>query len=707
MDLSGTWRAAIADDDLRRDAIGLDYDDSGWEELPVPGHWRSTPPFADTDGPLLYRTRFELDPGPEGARQWIVLDGIFYQADVFLDGAYLGDPEGYFFPHAYDVTELARLSREHVLAVEVACAPQRDKRAKRNLTGVFQHWDCLDPETNPGGIWRPVRVERTGPVRINRLRVLCRDADAARATILVRAELDSVSRSTVRLRTTLDDVVERELEQALARGTNSVEWTFGVDNPRLWWPRALGDQPLSTLTVTVNVDHEVSHAAARRTGLRQVAMHHWQLSVNGERLFLKGANVGPTRAALAEASPDDVRRDIALAAEAGLDLVRVHAHIGRPELYAAADELGMLVWQDLPLQWGYARSVGRAAAAQACEAVDLLGHHPSIALWCGHNEPFALDVEPGVPVQSRRVRARLAFGQTLPTWNRTFLDRRLKRALERADETRPVIPHSGVLPHVPQLDGTDAHLYFGWYHGHERDLPGFAATVPRMVRFVGEFGAQAVPTTADFCEPERWPELNWRRLQRHHGLQKHVFDQRVPPREFATFEAWRDATQRYQATVLKHHIEHLRRLKYRPTGGFCFFLLNDAQPAVSWSVLDHARVAKAGYGTVIDACRPVIVVADRLPPTVRPGQALALDLHVISDLRQPLDGAVTGATLWWPGGEHRWRWRGDMPADECVHVGTIQFVVPDTTGDLALDLDLECGDVVAANRYTAPVIRSG
>src|SRR5512134_2284015 len=54
MDLSGTWRAAIADDDLRRDALGLDYDDSSWEELPVPGHWRSTAAFAETDGPLLY-----------------------------------------------------------------------------------------------------------------------------------------------------------------------------------------------------------------------------------------------------------------------------------------------------------------------------------------------------------------------------------------------------------------------------------------------------------------------------------------------------------------------------------------------------------------------------------------------------------------------------------------------------------------------------
>ena len=49
--------------------------------------------------------------------------------------------------------------------------------------------------------------------------------------------------------------------------------------------------------------------------------------------------------------------------DANLDLVRVHAHVARPELYDAADELGLLVWQDLPLQWGYARGVRTSGGA--------------------------------------------------------------------------------------------------------------------------------------------------------------------------------------------------------------------------------------------------------------------------------------------------------------------------------------------------------
>ncbi len=706
MDLSGTWRAAIADDDLRRLAFGLRYDDSDWAPIDVPGHWRHSPAFADSNGPLIYRTPFELDPGPEGARHWVVLEGAFYQADVWMDGAYLGDQEGYFLPHAYDISDLVRLGLEHVLAVEVANPPQRDKRSKRAITGVFGHWDCLDPDDNVGGLWRPVRVERTGPVRIDHLRVLCREATEDRAVVDVHVALDTDLARTVRVRTTLDGAVEREHEFSLARGVNNITWSFGVDDPPLWWPWSLGEQRFVTVEVSVSVDHEVSHARSLRTGLRQVGMRRdWVLSVNGERLFLKGANLGPTRARLADASPDEFARDIALARDAGLDLVRVHAHISRPELYDAADEAGLLVWQDFPLQWGYNRSIRRQAVRQAEEMVNLLGHHPSIAIWCGHNEPFTLDIEPGKEYDARKMAVRFVAGHELPSWNKTILDRWVKRTLEVADPSRPVIAHSGVAPHPPQLDGTDSHLYFGWYHGHERDLDRFAATVPRMVRFVGEFGAQAVPDAADFMEPERWPNLDWARIGRTHGAGVTVFEARVPPTAFDSFDEWRTATQLYQANLVKHHIETLRRLKYRPTAGFCMFMLADAHPAVSWSVLDHQRNAKLAYQALVDACRQVIVVAERLPASVAPGDAIAVDVHVVSDLHRALEGVEVTARLHWAGGAHAWRWQGDIDADTCARVGTVSFVVPDAAGhDLVLDLELSGpDDVVATNRYRAPV----
>lgn len=705
MDLSGQWRAAPADDDLRRTAFALDFDASQWESVPVPGHWQSVPAFAEHDGPLIYRTSFDWDAGPAGARSWVVLDGIFYQGDVWFDGGYLGDPEGYFIPHAYEVTDLARLSTEHSLAVEVTCSAQRNKAAKRNLTGVFQHADHLDPEVNPGGLWRPVRIERTGPVRIDRLTVRCREADAGRATLVVRAIFDSDRARPVTIRTTLDDRIERSMTRQVATGANEVEWSFGVDDPALWWPHTLGPQNFAELRVEVSCDDVVSHARELRTGLRQVAMRDWVLSVNGERLFLKGANLAPTRQLLADATPDDVRRDVELARDAGLDLVRVHGHIGRSELYETADELGMLLWQDLPLQRGYARSVRRQAVRQAGEAVWLLGHHPSLAIWCGHNEPVPVDVEPGRAGDPLGVKVRVALAQGLPTWNKTVLDGWVKNALRKADDSRPVIAHSGILPHPPQLDGTSSHLYFGWYRGDERDFPAFAATVPRMTRFVSEFGAQSVPPESAFIDASRWPALDWETLERRHGMQKAAFDDYVPPAAYRTFEEWKSASQAYQAVVVKHQIESMRRIKYRPTGGFAVFFLADAHPAVSWSLLDHTRTAKTAYGAVVDACRPVIVVADRLDQFVAPGELLDIDVHAVSDLRHELKHVEVTAVVRYPGGESTWRWGGSVPADECQYIGTIAFEVPDAPGSLTLDLTLIADDLIVTNRYETTVRR--
>ncbi|MCZ7527470.1 MAG: hypothetical protein M5U14_14440 [Acidimicrobiia bacterium] len=150
--LTGAWRAHVAEGDLPQRFAEPAFDDGGWAELSVPGHWRSAPGFDTTDGPVLHRRRFALDPSAPGRRRFLVLDGVFYLGDVWLDGDYLGATEGYFFPHELEVTGHLGPGRpeEHVLAVEVGCPPQHDRTAKRLVTGVFSYWDNLDPAWSPG-----------------------------------------------------------------------------------------------------------------------------------------------------------------------------------------------------------------------------------------------------------------------------------------------------------------------------------------------------------------------------------------------------------------------------------------------------------------------------------------------------------------------------------------------------------------------------
>lgn len=691
VDLGGAWRAHPAGGELAKRFTDDAFRDDDWLAVELPHHWRTHPDLARTDGPVLYRRRFEHAAPTGGRRAFLELDGVFYYGDVWLDGAYVGATEGYFVPHAFEVTEVLTARREHLLALEVACPPQRDRTAKRTVTGVFGHWDACDPDFNPGGPWRPIRVVETGPVRIERMRTLCVEAGVERARLAcdlaldVRGgPLDVAIRSRV-LAPGGGVLHEEERSVTLADGANHQSLALAVDGAPRWWPHSLGDQPLCTLEVVVEAAGVESDRRTVRTAFREVRCDDWVFSVNGERLFLKGTNLAPTRLALGDATADEVTGDLRLALDANLDFVRVHAHVARGELYDAADELGLLVWQDLPLQWGYARSVRREAVRQARAMVDLLAHHPSVFVWCAHNAPVAHEREPGEP-WTRGELAKLAATTVLPTWAKQVLDRSVARAIARADDTRPTIRHSGVLPGMGEA-GTDTHAFFGWYHGAPGDLAGAVRRWPRAARFVSELGAQAVPTTAGWMEPERWPDLDWERLARHHALQRDVFDRRLPPSDAKSFDEWRDLTQAYQAALLQLQLEDLRRCRYAPTGGFAQFSFADPHPAVSWSVLDHARVPKRGFDALREACRPVL-------PMVEPRAGL---VHVVNDTRTELRDALVEVSV----DGRLTRWRGDVGADSIEYVGTVEL------GDavdveIALDHPLT-GRVV--NRYPLLVLR--
>lgn len=738
-DLSGRWRAHRVDDELRRAAIEVSFDDGDWPELDVPGHWRSTAAFADSDGPLLYRRRFDAARPADGRRRWVVLDGLFYQADVWLDGVYLGDPEGYFFAHRYDITAPTGIGGsaaitgrtgvgEHVLAVEVTCAPEHGTTGRRNITGAFQHSEAVPTSWNPGGLWAPVRLVDTGPVAIERFRVLCRDADALRAHLHLAARLDTVDARRVVVRTRVDGVLLAAAERDLAAGSNELAWSLDVPEPRLWWPRALGEPALSEVTVEVVTDGEVSDSTIRRTGFRQVSLSDWKCSINGERLFLKGVNLTPTRPGLADIEPGLAAADIRRVVEAGLDCVRLQGHVGAPETYAAADEAGIVILQDFPLTFAYGRHIRRAATTQARAMVDTLGHHPSIVQWCAHDEPVADSVQlvDGAPASRLRRFAR----QQLPSWNKTVLDRWVKRAIEAADPTRPTIAHSGVLPHFPQLAGTSTHSWIGWHDGELGELRTLARRVPRLVRFLGEFGAQSAPlrladaaagvsledpgaapdarrsapansaaagdgpgrATADappVIDPFAWPDLDWERLRDEHGLDVTTMLRRFPPTEFASFVAWARATQEYQAELLRHHIELLRTLKYRPAGGFTFSLLADAAPAISASVFDHQRRPKAAWTAVLEACRPVIVTTPPLDDGLLAGTTIELPLHVVNDLRHPLDATVTVTAAFGEGpAPRRLAFAGSVDADDVAHVGTASIALPVAATELRATIEL-------------------
>jgi len=708
--LPGPWRVHATDDAMRRAFIECDFDDSDWLQISVPGHWAQHDKLASRRS-VLHRTVFtlDIDRTRSDTRHWLVFDGIWQSADVWLDGAYLGPTDGWFTPNEFDITEQVQASdtNEHVLSVEVMSPRRQVDEPARTLNGVFDDPDIVGHE-NLGGIWQPVRVVSTGPVRMIKNRVICSKASQNSATVHLRSHLLSDEPRSVTITTTLRPPggaapITSTRQHELASGATVLEWDQKITDPELWWPWELGEQPLYRVTVSVEVDGSISGISERTIGLRQVRMKNWVLLVNGERLFVRGVDTWPTTALPADARPDVIHGDVARAKDLGLNLMRVESHVARPELYEAADRAGMLLWQDFPLRGEVKRSVQSLAVEAAHRLVDKLGGHPSIVVWCAHYDPSGSSTgrRPATALPSRRALFSVAK-QQVPTWTKSVLDRLVGLAFNRADGSRPVVQGSGAWPSAPKFDGADTHLRFGWNAGTGRDLAAFARRIPRMVRWVSTFGAQSIPLSDDVRVLD-WP-ADLGLLSERYGLDEPGFREYVPTSAAATVTDWITASQAYQGTVLRRQIETLRRLKYKPTGGFTFSALADCRPAISFAIFDHERNPKQAVGAVRAALRPVIVVADRLPSELTPEDAVLLDVHVVSDKREPLEDMTVLADLVWPGGSHTWAWKGAVGADSVARIGSINWIVPGAAGPVTLHLRLSSSEgEIANNTYTSEI----
>ena len=697
MDLSGPWRIAARSAELDRAGADPDLDDDDWDVIHVPGHWGEHPQFLDAEGPLLYRRNFSAEAPQDGHRAWLRFDGVMSEAEVWLDGEHLDDTNVYFTSHRFEITDQLKASTNHALAVEVSNPPPGEG-AKRSMTGSLQSGP-LAPPGSPGGIWRGVGIDTTGPAAIVSARLLCTEATRTEASLQFRMVIDAVEAGEVRVDTSIvgpdGTTAGGVITHAVASGENHIEWTSTIENPDLWWPAAMGSQPRYDVGVAVRtLDGKLSDRRGWRTGIRTVEVDDMLWKVNGEPIFVKGIAVGPHGRFLGSVDADRLTADVALVADAGLDLIRIQGHVTRQEFYDAADDLGVLIWQDLPLIGTYNTRSRRTAAKTARAVVDELGHHPSIAVWCGHDEPNG----PPLPTPNSATETIATLSKRLgrhfaPSWNRSILDPMIRKELRSSDPTRAVITRSGSLPNLVDVSRSDSHLWLGWHAGLSEDLAELLKRWPRLGAFIGTIGSQSV-VIADWSEQA--PTFT--------TAQQAAFDRYLPRTAYCSGVEWAHATQAYQAEIIRTQIETLRRLKYSPTGGFCVVSLFDAEPDGGFGIVDIERQPKLAFDALAQSCRPLIIVADQPVRLVTPGEVVSLAVHAVNDSRR----AVTPVRVRAIASIGDWReertWEGRIEADSVTFIGNIEFQAPPITGALIIELELTSIDDLLSNRYQTVVI---
>jgi beta-mannosidase len=458
----------------------------------------------------------------------------------------------------------------------------------------------------PFGVYEGVRLESNATGRIYGPWIVQRHA-AGKINLRVTAETGQVRHAPFELS------VAGVTVSGQTSGNGHIHADVVLTDMALWWPAGQGTQLLHDLTLTVG-----DLSVTRRIGFRSIELmttedttgSGFKFRVNGRDVFAKGANWIPADALGSNITPETVRPLLQSAVDANMNMIRIWGG-GRYEpdwFYDLCDELGLLVWQDFmfachlyPSDDGFLKEVSR----EVTEAVERIGHHACIAVWCGDNE--LLGALTGFP-ESRNNRDRY-----LVAYDR--LNRTIEVALkEAAPEPNwwPSSPSPGPMSFGDAWHDDrsgDMHFWSVWHEG--RDFDHYRDVSPR---FCSEFGFQSYPSMSairKFADPKDWNIASpvMESHQKNAGGNARIAETMFRYFRFPVdFENFVYLSQVQQGLAIKTAVTHWRSLKPHCMGTL-YWQLNDTWPVCSWSSLDHGGNWKLLHHMARDFYAPVIVTA--------------------------------------------------------------------------------------------------
>lgn len=400
------WKYAHGD---VRGAERIGYNDSGWETVGVP-HSFSIPYFMSKDfyvGYGWYRKSFRLSEDDLKKCTFIEFDGVFQEAEIYINGQKVGSHVGGYTGFSVDVTKAVKAgNNEMAVRVNNIWKPDVAPRAGEH---VFS-----------GGIYRNVRLVQKSKTYIDWYGTFVitpelKENRGKASTVKVATEV--CNRSSLSSEYKLVTEVRKLNGEAVTSVTTTeyvgandskqfVQVTPAVNEPELWHP---AHPSLYKLVSLLYKGNELLDSEETVFGFR---WFEWTADrgffLNGEHLFFKGANVHQDQAGWGDAVTEAaMRRDVKQMKEAGFDFIRGSHYPHAPAFSKACDEMGMLFWAEAPF-WGiggfgpdgywnssaypvydkHRPEFDASALQQLGEMIRIHRNHPSIVAWSMCNEAF-------------------------------------------------------------------------------------------------------------------------------------------------------------------------------------------------------------------------------------------------------------------------------------------------------------------------------
>ena len=307
--------------------VEYDFDAAG--TLKVPGDWNTQrPELFLYEGTVWYRKKFDLAADPS-KRYFIWFDGANYETVAGLNGNVLGRHEGGFTPFGFEVTGALK-DKDNSLVVKVD-----NRRRDENVPTVnFDWW-------NYGGITRSVRVLETPAVFIRDWTLALDKGDPS--FICGEVVLDGKECAGVEVSVKIPEL-GIEVQSTAGAGGHAA---FRVKAaPERWSPSSpkLYEVCLSTADDSV----------CDRIGFRTVETRGHVILLNGEPVFLAGISIHeekPFDAGGRAFSEEDARTTLGWAKELGCNFVRLAHYPHNETMVRTAEEMGLMVWSEIPVYW--------------------------------------------------------------------------------------------------------------------------------------------------------------------------------------------------------------------------------------------------------------------------------------------------------------------------------------------------------------------
>lgn len=375
-------------------------DDALWRKLDLPHDWAIEGPFRiELEGGTgklpfkgigWYRKHFTVPAEDQGKRIFIDFDGAMANAEIWLNGSYVGT-----WPYGYnsfrkDLTPFLRFGKENLLAVRLNT----------------EKWDS---RWYPGaGIYRHVWLVRTEPIHVGHWGTYITTPEVSKEIAKVQMEVtvDNQSKQTVEA-TVRTDIFELNVDNKPGKKVATVEKTgvkvgaeksaettlqWTLKNPKRWDILSPNRYVAQT---SVIVSGQVTDVYNTPFGVRTIEFTADRgFLLNGRRVEIQGTcnhhDLGALGAAI---NTSALRRQLKLLQEMGCNSLRTSHNPPAPELLELADQMGFLVWDEAFDCWKRGkRALDYNKLYDEWHAKDLKAmvhrdrNHPSVFIWSIGNE---------------------------------------------------------------------------------------------------------------------------------------------------------------------------------------------------------------------------------------------------------------------------------------------------------------------------------